>query len=248
MPGRAGTVLSVMLCPSDPFNRTAFNGSANGGLSNLGDGWARGNYAANASLAQMNDTLCLDYGNGVLSCGAYAKSYGWTSDRLRGVMGANVSLRMADVHDGASNTIMLGEIRAGLYAGDPRGVWAMGTAASALWGHGSYMGDGNGPNSPGIGGDDIPGCDIITAAVGYSTLVSERMTCFESDGYFGHNQEVVRSVHENGVYVCMCDGSVQWISDFIDVAGNITANPPVYSVWDRLNLSSDGAAIPASAF
>ena len=58
-----GTVLSVMLCPTDPNNRTRFNGSVSG-LGSLGDGWARGNYGANASLAQMNDAFCCDYGNG----------------------------------------------------------------------------------------------------------------------------------------------------------------------------------------
>ncbi len=241
-----GTVLSVMLCPSDPNNRTPFNGSTNGETSQLGDGWARGNYAANASLAQMNyNPYCFNYGNGVLNCGAYAKSYGWKSDRLRGVMGANTALRIPEIRDGTSNTILLGEIRAGLYAGDQRGTWAMSGAASALWGHGSYMGDGNGPNSPGLGGDNITGCDAVTAAVGYGTMVDERMTCYPM---LWNNQQSPRSVHENGVHVCLCDGSVQWISDFIDIAGNVTSDPPVFSVWDRLNLSADGAPASASAF
>ncbi len=41
---------------------------------------------------------------------------------------------------------------------------------------------------------------------------------------------------------------VQWISEFIDQIGDINATAPVYSVWDRLNLSQDGAIVPASAF
>ncbi len=244
-----GTILSVMLCPSDPNNRTPFNGSTNGGTSHLGDGWARGNYAANASLAQMSNIFCIDYGGGMLNCGAYATSYGWKSDRLRGVMGANAALRMPEIRDGTSNTILLGEIRAGLYTGDQRGTWAMSGGASSLWAHGSYMGDGNGPNSPYLGGDNITGCNAVTAAVGYDTMVSERMTCYEMPGGTGwNNQQSARSMHQNGVHVCLCDGSVQWISDFIDTVGNITATPPVFSVWDRLNLSADGAPASASAF
>ncbi len=240
-----GTVLSVMLCPSDPNNRTPFNGSANSGTSQLGDGWARGNYAANAALGQMNHTFCVDYGNGVLNCAAYATSYGWKSDRLRGVMGANTALRIPEIRDGTSNTILLGEIRAGLYTGDQRGTWAMSGGASALWAHGSHAGDGNGPNSPGLGGDNITACDAVTAAVGYNTMVSERMTCYDI-GW--NNQQSPRSMHQNGVHVCLCDGSVQWISDFIDIVGNVYVTPPVFSVWDRLNVSADGAPASASAF
>ena len=47
-----GAWLQVMLCPSDTFNRMPFNGSKSGSTAAMGDGWARGNYAANASLAR----------------------------------------------------------------------------------------------------------------------------------------------------------------------------------------------------
>ena len=42
-----------MLCPCDSNNTKPFNGSA-GGQAAVGDGWARGNYAANGSLGAMN--------------------------------------------------------------------------------------------------------------------------------------------------------------------------------------------------
>ena len=41
-------------------------------------------------------------------------------------------------------------------------------------------------------------------------------------------------MHANGVYFCFCDGSVRWISDFIEVSTNST----YFSVWDRLMLSA----------
>jgi len=44
------------------------------------------------------------------------------------------------------------------------------------------------------------------------------------------------------------DGSVHWISDFININGNITASPPNFSIWDRLMLSAEGQPLPAEAF
>ena len=48
--------------------------------------------------------------------------------------------------------------------------------------------------------------------------------------------KTAKSMHANGVYFCFCDGSVHWISDFIEVSHN----PDYFSVWDRLILSADG--------
>ena len=44
------TVLPMMLCPTDTFNRQPFNGSAFSRTTKYGDGWARGNYGANAGM------------------------------------------------------------------------------------------------------------------------------------------------------------------------------------------------------
>ena len=48
---------------------------------------------------------------------------GWVSSP---VMSANFGSRLTDITDGSSTTIMVGELRAGLSAVDPRGVWALG--------------------------------------------------------------------------------------------------------------------------
>src|SRR5262249_54931657 len=45
-----GIVMATVMCPSDAYNRTPYHGSQFG----LGDGWARGNYAANGSLAYLS--------------------------------------------------------------------------------------------------------------------------------------------------------------------------------------------------
>ena len=67
-------------------------------------------------------------------------SPGWSGDeawQYRGVMAAGCSAPIAKIRDGTSNTILLGEVRAGVNQYDSRGTWAMGNAgASALFGYG----------------------------------------------------------------------------------------------------------------
>ena len=121
-----GTVLPFMLCPSDPYNRKPFMGSSDGQTNQMGDGWARGNYGVNGGLGFM------DYTGETADAGANPSN--WRGPNICGVMGANLSLRIDDIKDGASNTIMLGEIRAGLTPFDPRGIWAMSGACPTRFG------------------------------------------------------------------------------------------------------------------
>jgi len=244
-PARA-TVLAVMLCPSDAFSREPFNGSHGNLTTNVGDNWARGNYAANASLAFMN--ACTNSVN----CGALPTSPGWTNSSYRGVMGANASVTMAEIKDGASNTILLGEIRAGLTDYDTRGVWAMsGGCPSALWCHGGIMGDDYGPNCPYFAADDMQNCAQLRAEMGDPSfwqdqgnyLAQEGMPCSGVD--VANIQQTARSMHAGGVHVCLADGSVHWLSDYIQVKPS-SANDP--SVWDRLNASADTFSLSADTF
>jgi prepilin-type N-terminal cleavage/methylation domain-containing protein len=115
-----GTQVDFMLCPSDSsYNRKPFMGSAGVNTKWMGDNWARGNYAANASMGYMGVDP-----NGSGS-GIQPSAGGWANRWYRGVMGANTSLRIDDIRDGATNTILVAEIRAGLIPQDTRGVWAM---------------------------------------------------------------------------------------------------------------------------
>jgi len=234
--------LETMLCPSDPNNRQPFNGANTSGLSLSGNGWARGNYAANASLHVMNGD------NTEKNTTSYSNK--WADDAKRGIMGWNSSIAMARIKDGASNTFLLGEVRAGVSEKDPRGVWAMSGGSSSLWCHGSLAADDNGPNTPYAGGDNFATCNEVLAEYGCSSwsncpgLDAEQMGCYP----YRHNQQTMRSLHAGGVHACMADGSVHWISDYIDTAGAIGATPPIYSIWDRLNLSADGQVLPSGAF
>ena len=159
--------------------------------------------------------------------GTYAAlptSDGWKNPILRGVMGANCSVGVAQITDGASNTILLGEIRAGITDFDSRGVWAMsGGCPSALWGHGGVIGDDYGPNHP---------ADRCRRRVGVQTrlprplggadgLIEEGMPCYTGD--VANWQQTARSMHADGVNTCFADGSVHWISDYIQI---LPSSPP----------------------
>jgi prepilin-type processing-associated H-X9-DG protein len=151
---------------------------------------------------------------------------------------------MADIKDGTSQTIMIGEMRAGLTSGDPRGVWAMSGPASSLWAHGIGADDA-GINPANDLADNFPGCTVLQNALGNATLLRERMSCYD---YSKFNQSGVRSLHPGGANVCFCDGSVHWISEFIDTVSNPNTNPALLSVWDRLNASADELTISTNAF
>jgi len=233
--------LSVMLCPSDSFNQTPFNGSKAGDFS-IGDGWARGNYAANACGGPMN------YSENDDSWQSVGPHSSWQNRRMRGVMGANVSVTMAQIRDGASNTALLGEIRAGVAELDDRGAWAKGDASSSLWAHGWPATDTPGTNNPTIAADNARYADKLATAYGCSSwincpaLADMNMTAYPGSGT---NQQRVCSMHAGGAYLCFADGSVHWIGDFIQIT---RSSSDALSVWDRLMASADGEPISADAF
>jgi prepilin-type N-terminal cleavage/methylation domain-containing protein/prepilin-type processing-associated H-X9-DG protein len=243
-----GTQLPFMLCPTDSYNRYPFDGT---GVSSGGP-WARGNYAANGSLGTMDTGGTLSAGGPTETC--------WKNPATRGIMGVNCSVRDADVQiDGRSNTILLGEVRAGIASYDCRGTWAMsGAGPSALFGVGSAAGNDHGPNCQNLKSDVMLNCGSFKMAP--STLAQMGMPCTSTDvnDKSGNTTQTIRSLHPGGGNICLADGSVRWISNYIDHAmpshdptmsnpgtysygaTNATAN---YTVWDRLFASGDGQPI-----
>ena len=240
-----GTKLGVMRCPSDPFGRTTFNGT--GITAYLGTGWARGCYGANAALGSMLHYVSGCYGWDLL-CAAGVDSPGWAMNMSRGIMGADTSVAISEIRDGTSNTIALVELRAGVVAIDPRGTWALpGAGVSAVWGHG-YTGDCSGPNAANINSDDTYDCTAIQNAVGSQVALAKMgMPCGHHPYDFWNAQGTSRSVHSGGVNTAFADGSVHWITDFVEL-GRFNYDNSYLGVWDRLNCSADGLVVEAGGF
>jgi prepilin-type processing-associated H-X9-DG protein len=158
-------------------------------------------------------------------------------------MGCNTSISLSQITDGASNTILLGELRIGLLSGDRRGTWAMGSAgASSLFGHGT--GNDIGPNAGNLAADGLVECPEIISTVGKEKLASERMGCTSCGA---NSQATMRSRHPGGVNVCLCDGSVRFIADSIEKTDDEELTYPTdFHVWERLNASADGLPIDPS--
>lgn len=231
-----GTEIPVLLCPSDAENNsTKYIGH--------GDNWARGNYAANV-------------GNGALHSAAPAQqrilgpnSSAWSGagnssnnpHRYRGVMGVNATTKISQITDGTTNTIMLGEIRAGVQAEDPRGTWAFGHAGGNLLAFYGSGGDDNGPNAIFENADDIGGASVGRRG-GFNCgelqphLMDIGMPCYGGAGA-SFDQATTRSQHVGGVFLAMCDGSVQFKGDDIETSGLFGQ---CCTPWDHLIAARDG--------
>jgi prepilin-type processing-associated H-X9-DG protein len=154
-------------------------------------------------------------------------------------MGPNVAVTVDQITDGTSKTIMLGEIRAGLHAQDPRGVWALGHAAASLIAAYGGTGDANGPNACYSNSDDVPGVDDPAPVCAPTQDPIGGPECMTISGG-GFDQATARSKHPGGVHVAFADGSVQFINDNIETTGCYGG---CCSVWDWMITSGDNGAL-----
>jgi prepilin-type N-terminal cleavage/methylation domain-containing protein/prepilin-type processing-associated H-X9-DG protein len=218
------TTIPVMLCPSDNPNAEKFQ--IPGGDPNLF--WGRGNYAANAA-------------NGLFTTDA-----AWQPN-TQGVMDTNRALTSAQIRDGLTQTMLLGEVRIGIHKNDPRGTWALGTpGASSLWAHGATDSYGNAaaPNPMQANSETIMyGSNLISTATA-AFLDGQGMSVANVSS---NQKSVVRSRHPGGAHVAMCDGSVLFIVDSIESTPGFptgSSRPANYEslmgLWQRMIGSNDG--------
>ena len=192
-----GTTIPTYLCPSDSNNSDqAF--ALNGGS------WARGNYAASTGGGWICDSV-----------------KNQSTDGYRGgMLVINGGIKLTDVSDGTSNTVMIDELRVGLNTKDRRGVWAMGVGGASLTGALGF-GDCGSPNDQNEYSDDIENCNDIRSAmgIGNSGLAALRMGC--SNDNLSNNwpnwQATARSKHTGGVNCALGDASVRFVRDGITV-------------------------------
>lgn len=218
MPKCRATEMSFFKCPSDTNARTPWtNGTQYK--------WGRICYGINHGAGYSN-YMCQD-------------TY-WTDVKMRGVSAPTKTISSAEVIDGCSNTILIGEIRAGLTDKDSRGTWALPGSANGLAGH-IYWGSGcNGPNCLLANGDDFKGCESI----GFDSAerVRLKMPCNDPGNSI---QQTMRSMHSGGVHCAFADGSTHWISDNIQLSKDGTFEG---SVWDCLNLSADMRSVSSDNY
>jgi prepilin-type N-terminal cleavage/methylation domain-containing protein len=233
------TAVASMRCPTDTRNTSPLEiGAAI---------WARGNYAANAGNGPLLSGL--GYSDPVNGSGIFGPSSpGWLDGRIRGVIGPNVAARLKEVTDGASNTILLGEVRSGITTTDRRGTWALGQAgASVLFWYGTLGLDANGPNVCDEHSDDVAGLRLSDEPL----MIQECMWDWTGDER--NNQATTRSLHIGGVNLGMADGSAHFVKNEIDTRA--PTNPRILvkgrawgSTWDRLISSADDEVISQSPF
>jgi prepilin-type N-terminal cleavage/methylation domain-containing protein/prepilin-type processing-associated H-X9-DG protein len=223
--------------PMGPFmNQQASAGGSLNGNGNPGydapieAGWARGNYAATMGFTDNDHT---SDGNDALYNNPFDGSGG--DGIVPGVPGnppvakgpvffqsstGNNGTRIVNITDGTSNTIVMGEIRAGYNQLDPRGTWALGAPGMSLINAGRNYNPtpnnlyDNSTASVGGGGDEMQNCYKFY----FNGIGLQDYGCFGGmgPGQDQDNSAMARSYHINGVNCGFGDGSVRFVTNSID--------------------------------
>jgi len=194
------TELPGYKCPSDSGRKVGFHRTSSWALPDGSRAYlARGNYGINCGA-----------GNGVSR----------TDYRIRqsrgpfhfGGTSAAYSATFAEIRDGLSNTVLLGEVIAGETDRDIRGVWAYSTGMWISGGEPSYRDDRIllRPNGNALDDrqKDRPG------TCGHAADIDRHLRC-EDGGSRGF--QTARSYHPGGVMTCNADGSVKFVAETIDL-------------------------------
>jgi prepilin-type N-terminal cleavage/methylation domain-containing protein/prepilin-type processing-associated H-X9-DG protein len=216
-----GVEIATFKCPSDPSGKPPWN--------NSGVLFARGNIAVNCGAGNAFSTTDYNLGaeRGPFSMGdaSLPPPQPYRQDNI------GYGARFADIKDGQSNTVLLGEIIAGDQAGDVRGAWAYPSGAYICGGAPSY----NNPRlrlTPNANALDNLNRDQPGFCSASNTDRDLRCVAGGSRAY-----QTARSKHTGGVNACLADGSVRFIKDSVDLP-----------TWLLLLAQADGAVINSDAY
>jgi len=212
-PNQADQVLRVFLCPSHPKERDN-GGKGKEVLSQVGVLDATGQWKYLGPAHYLGN-----FGHG----SALFDPEAWQSDATKGtgVFYQNSSVSLADITDGTTCTILLGEANT---------TWAYGPTGGATQRiSGSWAGTTNGVIPPDTM-NESPGRRNVTRHGPYppNTYLTN----------FGYG-----SFHPEGAHVALCDGSVRFIHDSINSVyynDNILNWTKTDGAWQRLLHISDG--------
>jgi prepilin-type N-terminal cleavage/methylation domain-containing protein len=231
-----GTPLKVFLCPSDANNQAPYNDPMTnvGGMAPIN--WARGNYGATAGYEDYDHvsggaTFTSKASRTVTALIRAQTGNPSATISSSAMMSANYGARIAEVVDGTSNTIMVGELRAGISPQDPRGVWALGYPSSSIVNAGRAAYNPTPNNTLGDSGSD--GDEIQSCAEFWFVGIGSRvgMGCID-DPTAIMTSGMSRSLHTGGVNAALGDASVRFIANSIDEL-----------TWCELESKADGYVI-----
>jgi prepilin-type N-terminal cleavage/methylation domain-containing protein/prepilin-type processing-associated H-X9-DG protein len=202
--------IGAYLCPSDSSNNAPFSNANVPGDTLNGGVWARGNYGISAGYEDYDHVAWgATYRTGATGV---PKSNGVSSIPL---CASNFGSKLRDVTDGTSQQFMFLELRAGLSAIDPRGIWAMGLPGASVVNAGRAYYNPTPNNTIGAIAGGADGGDELEDGANYCTPQGAAMGMGCTTGGTVMTSAMARSLHTGGVNVCMADGSGRFISNNI---------------------------------